>query len=244
MTSGKLSGKKFNGLLGTLVMSYNSLGAIYGDLGTSPLYTVSSIITSEPEHETDVLRGISCVFWLFTIIVIFKYTFLVLTYGPNNNEGGQIAIYSKIARTLHIGPVGVKIPGDSKSTDQVSQAPENDDNLLALTRTNTRNSTYSDLVNTKMKAFLSKFTIGLCFYGCSLVFSDGLLTPTTSVLSAIAGIAVAKPSFEDKVMPISCVVLICLFMIQRYGSGKLSVVFSPIIAICFESCSCNQLLGQ
>ncbi|KAG7805842.1 hypothetical protein KL921_005273 [Ogataea angusta] len=217
--------------LAVLKMAYGSVGAIYGDLGTSPLYVFSTIFsgTSNPSHE-EVYGAMSCIFWLFTIVVIFKYALIVLNIGPNDNEGGQIAIYSKIARTLKFGPKGVKIPG---SREYAQELADNDD-LLSLTRTNTNASNYShgdSMPSELIKSFLSKFTLAVCFLGCSLVFSDGLLTPTTSVLSAISGIAVAVPSFVDKVMPVSCGVLIILFLSQRFGSGKLSMMFSPIVTI-------------
>ncbi|KAG7787451.1 hypothetical protein KL910_002318 [Ogataea haglerorum] len=217
--------------LAVLKMAYGSVGAIYGDLGTSPLYVFSTIFSSNsnPTHK-EVYGSMSCIFWLFTGVVIFKYALIVLIFGPNDNEGGQIAIYSKIARTLKFGPKGVKIPG---SREYAQELADNDD-LLSLTRTNTNASNYShgdSMPSQRIKSFLSKFTLALCFLGCSLVFSDGLLTPTTSVLSAISGIAVAVPSFEDKVMPVSCAVLIILFLSQRFGSGKLSLLFSPIVTV-------------
>ncbi|KAH3661581.1 hypothetical protein OGAPHI_006429 [Ogataea philodendri] len=213
-------------------MSYCSVGAIYGDIGTSPLYTLSTIFSDNPSPtKSEVYGAASCIFWLFTIIVIFKYALIVLSVGPNNNEGGQIAIYSKIARTLKFGPEGVKIPGSKEYARELADS----DDLLSLTRTNTNVSSFSKLdnkaPNETVKNILSKFTLGVCFLGCSLVFSDGLLTPTTSVLSAVAGIAVPVPSFSDKVMPVSCAILIVLFISQRFGSGKLSILFSPIVSV-------------
>lgn len=58
--------------------------------------------------------------------------------------------------------------------------------------------------------------------------SDGLLTPTTSVLSAIGGIQVAIPSFKY-VLEISEVILIVLFVAQQFGASKISFTFAPII---------------
>lgn len=209
-----------------LYLGFTSLGAIYGDIGTSPLYTFTTMFNSTPPTPQDVYGGMSCIFWLFTLVVIAKYCLVVLNYGPNNGEGGQVAIYSKIAKVLKIGPAGVKMPG----SDDI-------DDILVITRSETHDSSVNSLAykgrfNEKfISGFLSKFILALCFIGCGLVITDGLLTPTTSVLSAIAGIAVAIPSFEDKVLPVSCVVLLVLFLIQRWGSGKISILFSPIIFI-------------
>ncbi|KAK9454377.1 potassium transporter [Dipodascopsis uninucleata] len=69
----------------------------------------------------------------------------------------------------------------------------------------------------------------ITFFGCGLVMSDGLLTPTTSVLSAIDGISVATNGRLDfAVLPISCGVLVILFLMQHSGSGTISIVFAPI----------------
>ncbi|ODV82560.1 hypothetical protein CANARDRAFT_126041 [[Candida] arabinofermentans NRRL YB-2248] len=236
--------KKNNKILSTLILCYGSLGAIYGDIGTSPLYVFSTIFKTSPT-KMETYGAASCIFWVFTIIVIMKYALIVLVFGPNNNEGGQVAIYSKIARTLKFGPVGVKIPGGKGTIERTHD--NDDDDLLTLTRTNTNMSNISSAsgrnVSTILKAFLSKFTLGLCFLGCSLVFSDGLLTPTTSVLSAVAGIEVAVPSFGDKVMPVSCAILIVLFISQRFGSGKLTVLFSPIILVWFGILFVNGVIS-
>ncbi|KAK9454378.1 potassium transporter-domain-containing protein [Dipodascopsis uninucleata] len=84
-----------------LTLAFLSLGAIYGDIGTSPLYTVSTILRDVTSPTpTDALRTTSAIFWSFTIVAIMKYAIIVLTIGPNSGEGGQIALYAKIARSL------------------------------------------------------------------------------------------------------------------------------------------------
>ncbi|KAK9472047.1 potassium transporter-domain-containing protein [Dipodascopsis tothii] len=215
-------GAKRVGAATTIVLCLQSLGAIYGDIGTSPLYVYSSIFPSSHPSEDDVMGAMSCIFWCFTIVVIAKYCFFVLIFGPNNGEGGQVAIYAKLARTLKVGPRGVVLPGDEET------------DLLSLTRTETRDSyikNHSRNSGFFFESVLPKLLLFLCFLGCGLVISDGLLTPTTSVLSAIGGIAVAAPSLTDAVMPISCGVLIVLFAFQRFGSGKISSIFAPIVLI-------------
>lgn len=229
---------------GVLFLGFSSLGAIYGDIGTSPLYVLNSIFPNGPPSNKDVLGAMSCIFWIFTLVVICKYCFIVLYFGPNNNEGGQIAIYAKIASHLSIGPKGVTInnSGDllsftrSETHDSFNIDEQNgienhggDKKLKTiLQKLKLRNGRYN---KTLVNKYLSTIIMGLCFLGCGLVISDGLLTPTTSVLSAIDGIAVAAPSFETKVLPVSCAVLLLLFLIQGFGSGKLSLFFAPIIFV-------------
>ena len=213
------------------MLSFSSLGAIYGDLGTSPLYTMNSIKYSQnPPNKDDVYGAVSIIFYVFTFIVIFKYVLIVLYFGPNNGEGGQVAIYAKIARFLKIGPKGVIIPGKTEG--------ELDDlDLKVLARHDTSMST--DTLHSRIEKIkqhpvvikvLKTFILAACFLGCSLIISDGLLTPTTTVLSAIGGIQTAVPSFNN-VLAVSEVILVLLFVIQRFGSTKLSFTFAPIITI-------------
>ncbi|ODV78607.1 high affinity potassium transporter [Suhomyces tanzawaensis NRRL Y-17324] len=212
------------------MLSFTSLGAIYGDIGTSPLYVLNSIKYSEyPPNKDDVYGGISIIFYLFTIIVIFKYIMIVLVLGPNNGEGGQVAIYAKIARYLNIGPKGVHIPGAPEVSDM--ELLQRQDTTSSFRSSRTTKSLVEDVkTHPLMIKCVQKFILFACFLGCSLVISDGLLTPTTSVLSAVAGIQIAQPSF-DNVLAVAEVILICLFLIQQFGSHKVSFLFAPVIFI-------------
>ncbi|KAF0438155.1 potassium transporter [Gigaspora margarita] len=62
---------------------------------------------------------------------------------------------------------------------------------------------------------------------------DGLLTPPISVISAVEGMAVPAPSLTPAIIPISCVILIVLFLSQQFGTGKVGSLFSPIISLWF-----------
>ncbi|MFM1744803.1 MAG: hypothetical protein RLZZ630_740 [Bacteroidota bacterium] len=55
-----------------------TLGVIYGDIGTSPLYVMRAIVGDRPIDEMLVLGGVSCVFWTLTILTSFKYISLLL----------------------------------------------------------------------------------------------------------------------------------------------------------------------
>lgn len=212
-----------------LFLSFTSLGGIYGDLATSPLYVLNSIeYANSPPHQSDIYGAISLIFYVFTFIVILKYVLIVLFIGPNNGEGGQVAIYAKIARALKIGPKGVTIPGTTEISDLELLSRQETSKSFILDSNNLLGSSSNVKNNPKLLKFIAKLILFCCFLGCSLVISDGLLTPTTSVLSAIAGIQIAKPSF-DSVLVVSEVVLVFLFVIQQFGSYKISFIFAPII---------------
>lgn len=80
----------------TLLLSFASLGSIYGDISTSPLYTLNSLFKSNVDKD-DIFGAASIIFYLFTFIVIIKYSLLVINFGSFKGEGGQISIYSKIS---------------------------------------------------------------------------------------------------------------------------------------------------
>jgi KUP system potassium uptake protein len=79
---------------GTLLVT---LGIIYGDIGTSPLYVMKAIVGAEKIDETVVLGGLSCIFWTITLLTTFKYITLVLN-ADNKGEGGTFALYALVRR--------------------------------------------------------------------------------------------------------------------------------------------------
>src|ERR1700728_3361636 len=69
--------------------------------------------------------------------------------------------------------------------------------------------------------------------GASLFFADGAITPAISVLSAVEGLHVAAPDAQIPVLPITLVVLIVLFVIQKNGTGSVGKVFGPVMLLWF-----------
>src|SRR5271167_4746735 len=65
--------------------------------------------------------------------------------------------------------------------------------------------------------------------GASLFFADGAITPAISVLGAVEGLQVAAPTAQIPVLPITLVVLVGLFVIQRHGTGSVGKVFGPVM---------------
>lgn len=74
-----------------------SLGIIYGDIGTSPLYVFKAIVGESIITEDLVLGGVSCVFWTLTLITTVKYVYLALN-ADNKGEGGIFALYALVRR--------------------------------------------------------------------------------------------------------------------------------------------------
>jgi KUP system potassium uptake protein len=77
-----------------------TLGIIFGDIGTSPLYVFKSIIGNRPISDELVYGGISCVFWTLTLQTTFKYILLTLQ-ADNKGEGGIFSLYALVWRYRH-----------------------------------------------------------------------------------------------------------------------------------------------
>lgn len=75
-----------------------SLGIIYGDIGTSPLYVMKAIIGTHIINADIVLGGISCVFWTLTLQTTIKYVLITLS-ADNHGEGGIFALYALVKKT-------------------------------------------------------------------------------------------------------------------------------------------------
>ena len=86
---------------GSLVLSLGALGVVYGDIGTSPLYTVQLIFTVHPlsPDATHVYGAISLIFWSLVMVVTVKYVLLILR-ADNHGEGGIMALVALIDRSM------------------------------------------------------------------------------------------------------------------------------------------------
>jgi KUP system potassium uptake protein len=69
--------------------------------------------------------------------------------------------------------------------------------------------------------------------GASLFFGDGIITPAISVLSAVEGLKVISPAFEEAVIPIALGILLALFLVQWRGTGSMGAIFGPVCALWF-----------
>ncbi len=69
--------------------------------------------------------------------------------------------------------------------------------------------------------------------GASLFYGDAIITPAISVLSAVEGLKLVTPVFDDWVLPITIVILIAIFAVQSRGTGRIAVFFGPITVVWF-----------
>ena len=71
-------------------------------------------------------------------------------------------------------------------------------------------------------------------FGASLLYGDGVITPAISVLSAVEGLQVAEPSLQHFILPLTIIILVGLFSLQRRGTGHVGAVFGPIMLVWFS----------
>jgi len=85
-----------------LWLAYQSIGVIYGDIGTSPLYVFSSTFSSEPSYD-DLVGVLSIIIWSLAIMVTLKYVIIILR-ADNDGEGGTFSTYSLLSRYVSSPP--------------------------------------------------------------------------------------------------------------------------------------------
>jgi KUP system potassium uptake protein len=181
---------KEEGSGGLWVTALAALGVVFGDIGTSPLYTIRECF-SEPYglnvNEPHLLGILSLIFWSLVVVIVVKYIFWI-SKANNNGEGGIIALLSMLMPK----PGGTAI-------------------------------------------FRSRYVILIGLVGCALLFGDGVITPSLTVLSALEGLEVATPIFQPYILPLSVAILIAIFWAQRGGTARIGALFGPLLLLWFLS---------
>ena len=79
------------------------------------------------------------------------------------------------------------------------------------------------------------YLLAVGLFGAALLYGDGIITPAISVLSAVEGLEEVTPFFQPYVVPITVVILIGLFLVQKRGTGGVGVVFGPVVLLWFTT---------
>ncbi len=75
--------------------------------------------------------------------------------------------------------------------------------------------------------------LALC--SAALLYSDGIITPAISVLSAVEGVRIVVPQAGELVVPITCGILVVLFLLQKHGTARIGGVFGPVMLVWFAA---------
>jgi KUP system potassium uptake protein len=177
-----------------------ALGVVFGDIGTSPIYTIQTVFNPGDPHpvpiSTDNVYGVvSTIFWSVMIIVTLTYITLVMR-ADNNGEGGIMALITLLRRWT--GQRGRRT---------------------------------------------AMFLAGLGLFGAALFFGDSMITPAISVLSAVEGLKVIQPDFEDWIVPITAVIIVGLFALQRHGTAAVGRFFGPVMIAWFVAIGACGVMG-
>ncbi|CAN1852799.1 Potassium transporter 6 [Linum perenne] len=200
----------------TIGLAFQTLGVVYGDMGTSPLYVFTDVFSKVPiESEVDVLGALSTVMYTIALIPLAKYVFVVLK-ANDNGEGGTFALYSLISRYAKVNMLPNHQPSDEKISSFKLKLPT------------------PELKSTMEKhRVLQRILLVLALVGTCMVIGDGVLTPALSVFSAVSGVelSVSKEHHKYIEVPASCIILIALFALQHYGTHRVGFLFAPVVLI-------------
>jgi KUP system potassium uptake protein len=188
---------------GRVAVVIGALGVVFGDVGTSPIYTVQTIFNPGDPHPVpitteNVYGVVSLIFWSVMIIVTLTYVTLVM-HADNDGEGGIMALIALVRRW-----------GARSGRTAV---------VLA--------------------------TLGV--FGAALFSGDSMITPAISVLSAVEGMKVVRPGLQDWVVPITVVIIVALFAVQRRGTGVVGGLFGPVMIGWFAAigaCGVNSIIDH
>jgi KUP system potassium uptake protein len=186
-----------------LALAVGALGVVFGDIGTSPIYTFQTIFNPDDPHPvpitTDNVYGVvSLIFWSVMIIVTLTYVSLVM-HADNDGEGGIMALVALVRRW-----------GARGGRTAV---------VLA--------------------------TLGI--FGAALFSGDSMITPAISVLSAVEGLKVINPGLQGWVVPITAIIIVALFAVQRHGTGAVGSLFGPVMIgwfVVIGACGVNGILDH
>lgn len=212
--------KKFSSLL-LLRLAFQSLGVVYGDLGTSPLYVFYNTFPDKGTTPEEVVGALSLIIYSLTLVPLLKYVFIVCR-ANDSGQGGTFALYSLLCRHAKIKTIPNQHRTDEDLTTY-SRSTFHEKSFAAKTKR------WLERHASRKNALLILVLVGTC-----MVIGDGILTPAISVLSAAGGIKVACPKMSnDVVVVLAVVILVGLFSLQHYGTDKVGWLFAPIVLLWF-----------
>ncbi|XP_028800839.1 potassium transporter 7-like [Neltuma alba] len=215
----------------SIYLAIKTLGLIFGDVGTSPLYTFSVMFRKAPiDGNEDILGALSLVLYTLILFPLLKYVLVVL-WANDGGEGGTFALYSLICRHAKVSLLPDQLPLDARMS---SDAPISKFRLKVPTPELERSIKIKERLETSLT--LKKLLLALVLAGTSMVITNGVVTPAISVISSVGGLKVRVDAIkQDKVVMISVACLVILFSVQKYGTSKVGLLVGPALLIWFCS---------
>jgi len=150
---------------------------------------------------------------LYALKVVFNSGYVPLT--PDNVYGILSMVFWTITVIVSLKYVTLILRADNNGEGGLIA-------MLALA---------TNAVNDKPK--LRRWLLGVGIFGTAIFYGDGVITPAISVLSAVEGLELLSPAFNDYIMPIALVVIFGLFYVQKNGTTGIGRMFGPICAVWF-----------
>ncbi|XP_024452806.1 potassium transporter 7 isoform X2 [Populus trichocarpa] len=208
-----------------IILAFQTLGVVFGDVGTSPLYTFHVMFNKAPVNgEEDVIGALSLVLYTLILIPLVKYVLVVL-WANDDGEGGTFALYSLICRHAKVNLLPNQLPSDARISSFRLKVPsaELERSLKIKERLET-------------SPHLKRMLLMLVLAGTSMLIADGVVTPAMSVMSAVGGLKVGVASIkQEQVVMISVAFLVILFSVQKFGTSKVGLAVGPALFIWFCS---------
>jgi len=157
-----------------LTLAYQSLGVVYGDLSTSPLYVYKSTFAEDIQHSDtneEIYGVLSFVFWTLTLIPLLKYVFIVLR-ADDNGEGGTFALYSLLCRHARVS----LLPNTQLADEDLTEYTI-DNGTVPINKKNVGLGLKNLLEKHRV---LQRVLLVLALIGTCMVIGDGVLTPAIS----------------------------------------------------------------
>lgn len=85
----------------------------------------------------------------------------------------------------------------------------------------------------KINGMWGKFILGAGLLGLGLFYGDAVITPAISVMSAVEGLKLVSPVFDNFILPLTIAIIVILFINQKHGTAKVSKLFGPVTAVWF-----------
>ncbi|XP_008237376.1 PREDICTED: potassium transporter 7 [Prunus mume] len=208
-----------------IIIAFQTLGVVFGDVGTSPLYAFSVMFKKAPINgNEDVIGAMSLVLYTLILIPLLKYVLVVL-WANDDGEGGTFALYSLICRHAKVSLLPNQLPSDARISSFRLKVPSPE-----LER--------SLKIKERLEASLTlkKLLLTLVLAGTAMVIADGVVTPAMSVVSAVSGLKIGVDAIkQDQVVMISVAFLVILFSVQKFGTSKVGLAVGPALFIWFCS---------
>lgn len=206
-----------------LTLAYQSLGVVYGDLSTSPLYVYKSAFAEDIQHSDsneEIYGVLSFVFWTLTLVPLLKYVFIVLR-ADDNGEGGTFALYSLLCRHARVSSLPNCQLADEELSEYTKEGIESDMGNIGWRLKSTL----------EKHRVLQRLLLVLALIGTCMVIGDGVLTPAISVFSAVSGLELSMSREHHRYVevPVACIILVLLFALQHYGTHRVGFLFAPIV---------------